>query len=266
MYHYKSESPLAENSELKKRKAGVSILRLTNDTAFATIRSTTGKQKLTDLDKPNKNKEGSSMSNKKIVFCGCGPMGEGILGGLLNNNVAKAKDVTVNELLEVRRTYIAETYGVAAVENTSDALKAADLIIIAVNPAQMPKVAQTIRPLIKKACIVMSIACGVSLGARQHRRIPRQAGRRHDLPRRRDDRSAAGAAAEGLRRSAHELRRRRRQKGKFDPLSKANQQAASPPREAGRREKPHREEREMTHETKTKLAGSADAGRLLYLV
>lgn len=35
------------------------------------------------------------MSNKKIVFCGCGPMGEGILGGLLNNNVAKAKDVTV---------------------------------------------------------------------------------------------------------------------------------------------------------------------------
>ena len=102
------------------------------------------------------------MSNKKIVFCGCGPMGEGILGGLLNNNVVKAKDVTVNELLEVRRTYIAETYGVAAVENASDALKAADLVIIAVNPAQMPKVAQTIRPLIKKACIVMSIACGVS--------------------------------------------------------------------------------------------------------
>lgn len=102
------------------------------------------------------------MSNKKIVFCGCGPMGEGILGGLLNNNVAKAKDVTVNELLEVRRTYIAETYGVAAVENASDALKVADLVIIAVNPAQMPKVAQTIRPLIKKACIVMSIACGVS--------------------------------------------------------------------------------------------------------
>lgn len=104
------------------------------------------------------------MSNKKIVFCGCGPMGEGILGGLLNNNVAKAKDVTVNELLEVRRTYIAETYGVAAIENASDALRAADLVIIAVNPAQMPKVAQTIRPLIKKACIVMSIACGVSLG------------------------------------------------------------------------------------------------------
>lgn len=102
------------------------------------------------------------MSNKKIVFCGCGPMGEGILGGLLNNNVVKAKDVTVNELLEVRRTYIAETYGVAAVENASDALKAADLVIIAVNPAQMPKVAQTIRPLIKKACIVMSIACGVA--------------------------------------------------------------------------------------------------------
>lgn len=123
MYHYKSESPLAENSELKKRKVWVSIWHFTNGTAFTTISSTTGKQKLNDLDKPNKNKEGSFMSNKKIVFCGCGPMGEGILGGLLNNNVAKAKDVTVNELLEVRRTYIAETYGVAAVENASDALE-----------------------------------------------------------------------------------------------------------------------------------------------
>lgn len=70
MYHYKSESPLAENSELKKRKVRVSILRFTNDTAFATIKSTTGKQKLTDLNKLNKNKEGSFMSNKKIVFCG----------------------------------------------------------------------------------------------------------------------------------------------------------------------------------------------------
>lgn len=241
----------------------------------------------------------------------------------------------------------------------------------------MPKVAQTIRPLIKKACIVMSIACGVSLGtlagmlgddkkilrvmpntliksgngysaacvnpnideddktlitavlnalgqtmyvtedmfetftafcctgpiwlyktvetlvdagvyagfSRMESRnmvIKNMLGVAQVLdntgaypakqvddmtsPGRRDDRSAAGAAAEGLRRNAHELRRRRRQKGKFDPLSKANQQAASPPRRAGRREKPHREEREMTNETKTKLAGSADAGRLLYLV
>lgn len=104
------------------------------------------------------------MSNKKIVFCGCGPMGEGILGGLLNNNVAKAKDVTVNELLEVRRTYITETYGVAAVENASDALKAADPGHHRGEPRADAQGCPDDPPLIKKACIVMSIACGVSLG------------------------------------------------------------------------------------------------------
>ena len=34
----------------------------------------------------------------KIVFCGGGPMGEGILEGLLRNVVALPEDVTVNEL------------------------------------------------------------------------------------------------------------------------------------------------------------------------
>ena len=99
----------------------------------------------------------------KIVFCGGGPMGEGILEGLLRNGVALPEDVTVNELLPARREYLSNTYHVAAVLDATDAIKEADLVIIAVNPAQIPSVAQTVRPLVKKDAILLSIACGVKL-------------------------------------------------------------------------------------------------------
>lgn len=101
----------------------------------------------------------------KIVFCGGGPMAEGILGGLINHQVTDTGNITVNELLESRRHYLSETYHVSAVEHAEEAVKQADLVIIAVNPAQVPSVTRTIRPVLRKETLVLSIACGVTLGA-----------------------------------------------------------------------------------------------------
>ena len=100
---------------------------------------------------------------KKIVFCGGGPMGEGILEGLLRNGVAVPEQITVNELLPARRDYLTNTYQVSAVLDATEALKEADLVIIAVNPAQISGVAKNVRPLAKPGAVLMSIACGVKL-------------------------------------------------------------------------------------------------------
>lgn len=100
---------------------------------------------------------------KKIVFCGGGPMAEGILDGLIRNGAAAAEDITVNELLEARRTYLSSTYHIAAVQDASEALKQADLVVIAVNPAQVPSVTKTLKPALREGTIVLSIACGVTL-------------------------------------------------------------------------------------------------------
>lgn len=101
--------------------------------------------------------------SKKIVFCGGGNMAEGIMRGLLNKEVVTPEDVTVNELVPDRCKYLSETYGVAAVTDAASAIEKADMVIIAVNPPQVPIVAKTLLTLINQQTIVMSIAAGVSI-------------------------------------------------------------------------------------------------------
>lgn len=99
----------------------------------------------------------------KIVFCGGGNMAEGILRGLLRNETAAPSDITVKELLPARCEYLKETYGVTAVTSADEAIKAADIVIIAVTPQFVPLVASEIKPLINEKTLVISIAAGVTI-------------------------------------------------------------------------------------------------------
>lgn len=102
---------------------------------------------------------------KKIVFYGGGKMAEGILKGLLNNKVINSKNVTINELFPKRCEYLSTTYGVDALPEAKDATKVADMIIIAVNPPQVPSVTNVLKSLISEKTIVLSIAAGVKIEA-----------------------------------------------------------------------------------------------------
>ena len=101
--------------------------------------------------------------DKNIVFCGGGNMAEGIMRGLLTNGAVRKERVTVNELHPERCKYLSETYGVSAVIDAKEAMEAADMLIIAVNPHQVPSVTMVLKPLIKKEAIVLSIAAGITL-------------------------------------------------------------------------------------------------------
>lgn len=101
--------------------------------------------------------------NKKIVFCGGGNMAEGMIRGILNNKVVTPAEITVNELLPARCSYLSETYGITAVTDASDAIKEADMAVIAVNPHQVSGVASMLAPLVKKDAVIVSIAAGVMI-------------------------------------------------------------------------------------------------------
>lgn len=101
--------------------------------------------------------------NKKIVFCGGGNMGEGIMRGLIDNKAASPEDITVSELNPDRCDYLSKTYGVSALTDANHAIKEADMIIIAVNPPHVPIVTKTIKGLIKEDALVMSIAAGIEI-------------------------------------------------------------------------------------------------------
>lgn len=99
---------------------------------------------------------------KKIVFFGGGPMGEGIMGGLIRGKVVEPKQITVSELLPARREYLEKTHGVLTTTDPAEA-STADVVIMAVNPNQIPNVTKVLKPHLNKETIVISIACGVAL-------------------------------------------------------------------------------------------------------
>ena len=70
---------------------------------------------------------------KKIVFFGGGPMGEGIMGGLIRGKVVEPQQITVSELLPARREYLEKTHGVLTTTDPAEAATA-DVVILAVNP------------------------------------------------------------------------------------------------------------------------------------
>ena len=72
--------------------------------------------------------------NRQILFCGGGNMAEGILRSVLKKGVADSSQVTMNDLMEERCSYLQETYGVGAVTDGTAAMADADVIVIAVLP------------------------------------------------------------------------------------------------------------------------------------
>lgn len=101
---------------------------------------------------------------KKIVFFGGGPMGEGIMGGLIRGNVVKPRQITVSDLLPARRVHLEKAYGVLTTTDPAEAATA-DMVFLAVNPNQIPNVTKVLKPHLNKETIVISIACGVTLAA-----------------------------------------------------------------------------------------------------
>lgn len=101
--------------------------------------------------------------SKKIVFCGGGNMAEGIIKSLIKREVVKSADITVSELNPARCEYLKETHKVNALTDATEAIKAADMVIIAVLPKIVPVVAKSIKDVVTADTIVMSIAAAVKI-------------------------------------------------------------------------------------------------------
>lgn len=100
---------------------------------------------------------------KKIVFCGGGNMAEGILKNLIKKGIAGSEDIAVSDLSQERCGYLKETYKVAAQADASEAMRDADMVIIAVLPKIVPIVAKTVKAAAKADAVVLSIAAGVQI-------------------------------------------------------------------------------------------------------
>ena len=98
----------------------------------------------------------------RIAFIGGGAMGEAIAKCLLTKMIAAPQDMVVSDVSRVRREFLSREYGVNALADNREAVRNADLIILAVKPQNLPQVMGEIRGLAPEQ-LVLSIVAGATL-------------------------------------------------------------------------------------------------------
>jgi pyrroline-5-carboxylate reductase len=109
--------------------------------------------------------EARSSKGKKrirIAFIGGGAMGEAMARCLLTKKVAAPQDMVVSDISSVRRELLSRKYAVSALADNRDAVKNADLIILAVKPQNLHQVMDELKGLAPEQ-LVLSIVAGTTL-------------------------------------------------------------------------------------------------------
>ena len=99
----------------------------------------------------------------KLAFIGGGTMAEAIIGGVLSAGVAMPEDINVGEPVAGRRTYLTETYGVAAKGDNLEAAKGADLVVLAIKPQDLSKVSESLKGKLGPDQAGVSIIAGAKM-------------------------------------------------------------------------------------------------------
>ena len=81
----------------------------------------------------------------RIGFIGGGAMGEALVSAFLKVNAVAAADVIVSDVAEARRQQLSTEYGVATTGDNTEAVKGADIVVLAVKPQEFLNVAEPLQ-------------------------------------------------------------------------------------------------------------------------
>ncbi|HHY72230.1 MAG TPA: pyrroline-5-carboxylate reductase [Bacillus bacterium] len=103
--------------------------------------------------------------NKKLTytFIGAGSMAEAMVAGMLKSKLFEKKQVIVTNRSDTERLqYFKQQYGVYGTHNQAEALKNADVIILAMKPKDVAVALDEIKPYITEKQLLISVIAGVS--------------------------------------------------------------------------------------------------------
>lgn len=103
------------------------------------------------------------LTKKNIGFIGAGNMGEALIKGLLVSKKITSAQILIADKVKERLAYIAEHYGAKVFNKNFEVAKGADIIILAVKPADMKSALQEISSELNKEKLLISIAAGVTM-------------------------------------------------------------------------------------------------------
>ncbi|MDY0087441.1 MAG: pyrroline-5-carboxylate reductase [Coriobacteriia bacterium] len=96
-----------------------------------------------------------------LAIIGGGRMGEAIAAGLISASTLDAAAIVVAEPIETRRTELTAAHGVRCVPGPAEAVRGADIVVLAVKPQVIDVVVNSIAAELTEA-LVISIAAGIS--------------------------------------------------------------------------------------------------------
>ena len=106
------------------------------------------------------------MSNPRIAFIGAGNMAASLIGGLraqgMDNKLISAGDPGVEN-----RNKVAAEHGINVFADNADAVRGADVVVLAVKPQAMKTVCLALAPELTSNQLIVSIAAGITCASLQ---------------------------------------------------------------------------------------------------
>ncbi len=99
----------------------------------------------------------------KITMIGCGNMASAIIGGLLNSHTADKEDILAADPFAPSRKKAEESFGIRTLTDNIEAVKDADIIVLAVKPQVLEQAVTGLDQAVTKQQLVISIVAGQSL-------------------------------------------------------------------------------------------------------
>ncbi len=104
------------------------------------------------------------LKEKKFGFIGSGNMAEALMRGLLEpSGVVVPDNMFAADVSEDRLHHLHDIYGIQTVTNNREAVKSADVVILAVKPQVIQTVLQEISDCVDEHKLVVSIAAGIKI-------------------------------------------------------------------------------------------------------
>jgi pyrroline-5-carboxylate reductase len=107
----------------------------------------------------------SPLSNRTIATVGSGVMAEAIIAGVLRGRLVEPGQIVASHPRAERREQLATIHGIRTVAANGDAVDGADVVILAIKPQMLARVARDIGPHLKAGQLVLSVLAGATTRA-----------------------------------------------------------------------------------------------------
>ncbi|HET7727398.1 MAG TPA: pyrroline-5-carboxylate reductase [Candidatus Limnocylindrales bacterium] len=107
----------------------------------------------------------SPLAQRTIATVGTGMMAEAMIGGLLRGQLVEPLQVVASHPRGERREHLRDEYAIRVVESNVEAIRDADVVLLAVKPQMLARVGREIGPHLRSGQVVLSVLAGATTAA-----------------------------------------------------------------------------------------------------